>query len=84
VLRAIATTLTAAEHHRLAAEAAGGDRLAALMVGVLAAPRARVAVLRCRCGGSAWDPDPSGVRERCIECNAWSPISSAPRTSSAT
>src|SRR5262245_16340556 len=36
-LRAIASTLTAEEHHRLAAEAATGDRLAELVVAVLAA-----------------------------------------------
>ena len=34
-LRAIAATLTPEEHQRLRAEAASGDRLAALMVGVL-------------------------------------------------
>jgi hypothetical protein len=74
-LRAIAATLTAEEHQRLAVEAATGDRLAELMVAVLATPRARVEVLRCRCGGIAWDPDPSGVRERCAACGAWSPCS---------
>jgi hypothetical protein len=74
-LRAIAATLTAEEHQRLAAEAATGDRLAELMVAVLATPRARVEVLRCRCGGIAWEPDPSGVRERCTACGAWSPCS---------
>jgi hypothetical protein len=37
-LRAIAATLTPEEHQRLRAEAAAGDRLAALMVGVLAVP----------------------------------------------
>jgi hypothetical protein len=74
-LRDIAGTLTAEEHQRLAAEAAAGDRLAALMVGVLAAPRERAEVLRCGCGGIAWDPDPSGVRERCAACGAWSPCS---------
>jgi hypothetical protein len=36
-LRAIAATLTAEEHRRLAAEAATGDRLAQLVVAVLAA-----------------------------------------------
>ena len=74
-LRAIARTLTAEEHQRLAAEAATGDRLAQLMVAVLAAPRARVEVLRCPCGGIAWEPDGSGVRERCTACGAWSPCS---------
>jgi hypothetical protein len=34
-LRAVAATLTPEEHHRLAAEAAGGDRLAALIQAVL-------------------------------------------------
>jgi hypothetical protein len=34
-LRAVAATLTPEEHHRLAAEAAGGDRLAALVQVVL-------------------------------------------------
>jgi hypothetical protein len=37
-LRAITATLTAEEHQRLAAEAASGDRLAALMQAVLASP----------------------------------------------
>jgi hypothetical protein len=82
-LRAIATGLTPDEHQRLAAEAAEGDRLAALMVAVLATPTSsgsnalieRVEVLRCRCGGIAWNPDPSGVRERCTACGAWSPCS---------
>src|SRR5262249_45561480 len=32
-------------------------------------------VLRCRCGGSAWAPDPSGSGERCAACGAWSPCS---------
>jgi hypothetical protein len=36
-LRAVAATLTAAEHQRLVAEAAAGDRLAQLVVAVLAA-----------------------------------------------
>ena len=41
-LRAIAATLTAEEHQRLAAEAASGDRLAQLIVAVLASlPRTR-------------------------------------------
>jgi hypothetical protein len=35
-LRAIAATLTAEEHDRIAAEAAEGDRLAQLVVAVLA------------------------------------------------
>src|SRR5262245_35154954 len=35
-LRAVATTFTAEEHHRLAAEAATGDRLAELVLAVLA------------------------------------------------
>jgi hypothetical protein len=38
-LRAVAATLTVEEHHRLAAEAEAGDRLAELMVAVLATPR---------------------------------------------
>jgi hypothetical protein len=76
-LRAIAATLTAEEHKRLAAEAATGDRLAELMVAVLATPRARVAVLPCRCGGIAWEPDPDGGGERCAACGAWSPCSVA-------
>src|SRR5262245_41130841 len=74
-LRAIARTLTAEEHHRLAAAAAAGDRLAAFMVGVLATPHERVEVLRGRCGGIGWEPDGSGVRERCSACGAWSPCS---------
>jgi hypothetical protein len=37
-LRAVAATLTAEEHHGLAAEAAAGDRLAALVQAVLASP----------------------------------------------
>jgi hypothetical protein len=74
-LRAIAATLTPEEHERLRAEAAAGDRLAELMVAVLAPPPERVEVLRCRCGGIAWEPDPSGVRERCAACGTWSPCS---------
>jgi hypothetical protein len=74
-LRAIAATLTAAEHQRLAVEVATGDRLAELMVAVLAAPRARVEVLRCGCGGIAWEPDPGDLGERCA---AWSPCSVVP------
>jgi hypothetical protein len=74
-LRAIAATLTAAEHQRLVAEAAAGDRLAEIIVAVLATPREQAEVLRCPCGGIAWEPDPSGVRERCAACGAWSPCS---------
>jgi hypothetical protein len=37
-LRAIAATITREEHERLRAEAAAGDQLAALMVGVLTTP----------------------------------------------
>jgi hypothetical protein len=74
-LRAIAATLTRGEHERLRAEAAAGDRLAELMVAVLAAPRERVEVLRCPCGGIVWAPDSSGRRERCAACGAWSPCS---------
>jgi hypothetical protein len=80
-LRAIAATLTPEEHQRLAAEAATGDRLAALMVAVLATPRARVEVVRCSCGGIAWEPDSSGMRERCTACGAWSPCSVVPEVS---
>src|SRR5262245_36813863 len=74
-LRAIAATLTAEEHQRLATEAATGDRLAALMVGVLATGGAQVEVVRCPCGGVRWAPDPSGMAERCTACGAWSPCS---------
>jgi hypothetical protein len=74
-LRDIAKDLSPEEHQRLAAEAAAGDRLAELMVGVLATAGERVEVLRCRCGGSAWEPDGSGVRERCAACGRWSPCS---------
>jgi TubC N-terminal docking domain len=74
-LRTIAATLTREEHERLRAEVATGDRLAELLVAVLAPPRAQVAVLGCRCGGIAWEPDPSGLRERCTDCKAWSPCS---------
>lgn len=71
----VAEDLTPEEQQRLAAEAAAGDRLAELMVGVLATAGDRVEVLRCRCGGIAWDPDPSGLRERCAACGTWSPCS---------
>jgi len=74
-LRAIGGTLTPEERDCLAAEVATGDRLAALLVAVLATPPERVEVLRCRCGGIAWNPDPSGVRERCAACGALSPCS---------
>src|SRR5262245_30658642 len=74
-LRSIATTLTPEEHERLRAEAAAGDRLAELMVAVLATAGARVEVLRCRCGGIAWHPEPDGNAERCIACGEWSPVS---------
>jgi len=74
-LRAVAATLTPAEHQRLAAEAAAGDRLAALMVAVVAAPRERVEVVRCLCGGDRWAPDAGGMGERCTDCGAWSPCS---------
>jgi hypothetical protein len=74
-LRAIARTLTPEEHQRLAAEAAAGDRLAELMVAVLATAGERVEVVRCRCGGIGWEPDGSGVRERCTDCGRWSPVS---------
>jgi hypothetical protein len=76
-LRAMAAALTSEEHERLRAEAAAGDRLAELMVDVLAAPRAHVEVLRCPCGGIAWDPDPRGSGEHCAACGAWSPCSAA-------
>jgi predicted deacetylase len=76
-LRTIAATLTAEEYQRLAAEMAAGDRLAELIIGVLAPPRAEVAALRCRCGGIAWEPDPSGTGERCAACGTWSPCSVA-------
>jgi hypothetical protein len=76
-LRTIGGTLTPEEHERLRAEAAAGDRLAELMVAVLVTPPERVAVLRCRCGGIAWTPDPSGIRERCAACGTWSPCSVA-------
>jgi len=74
-LRRVAEGLTPDEHHRLAAEAAAGDRLAALMVAVLSTPRERVEVVRCRCGGIAWEPDLGGLGERCAACGAWSPCS---------
>jgi len=74
-LRAIATTLTPAEHERLRAEAAGGDRLAELVAVVLATPPEGPGVLRCVCGGAAWWPEPDGTAERCVECGAWSPVS---------
>jgi hypothetical protein len=74
-LRAIAATLTPAEHERLRAEASTGDRLAELVTAVLATPAAGPVVLRCPCGGIEWWPDASGVRERCAECGAWSPVS---------
>ena len=45
-LRTIGGTLTPEEHERLRAEAAAGDRLAQLMVAVLATAGARVEVLR--------------------------------------
>ncbi len=80
-LRATGATLTPEEHEWLRAEAAAGDRLAELMVAVLAPPPERVAVLRCRCGGIAWEPDPSGVRERCAACGTWSPCSVVPEVS---
>jgi len=73
-LRSIAATLTAEEHQRLAAEAAAGDRLAELMVGVLATPHGRVEVVRCQCGGISWEPDPSGRRERCAACGTPTPF----------
>src|SRR5215813_12146705 len=73
-LRAIASTLTTEEHRRLAAEASAGDRLAEMMLAVLATPRDRVEVLRCRCGGIAWYPDPSGRRERCAACGTLAPF----------
>jgi hypothetical protein len=74
-LRAIATGLTPEEHQRLAAEAAEGDRLAELMVAVVATAGERVEVVRCRCGGIAWAPDPNGTAERCAACGRWSPVS---------
>jgi hypothetical protein len=82
-LRAIAATLTPEEHERLRAEAATGDRLAALMVGVLATPAAHdlpvrndvPMVLRCVCGGTRWWPERDGKAERCTSCGAWSPVS---------
>jgi hypothetical protein len=74
-LRVIATTLTPEEHERLRAEAAAGDRLAGLVSGVLATPLEGPVVLRCRCGGTAWHPEPDRAGERCASCGAWSPIS---------
>jgi len=78
-LRAIAATLTPAEHERLRAEAAAGDRLAELVAAVLTTPLEGAVVLRCPCGGAAWWPEPDGTAERCVECGAWSPVS-MPRT----
>jgi hypothetical protein len=74
-LRAIAATLTAEEHERLRAEAASGDRLAALVTAVLATRREAPVVLRCRCGGTRWWPERDGKAERCVECGEWSPVS---------
>ena len=74
-LRAIATTLTPAEHERLRAEAAAGDRLAELVTAVLATRLEVPVVLRCRCGGTAWRPEPDGKAERCTSCGVWSPLS---------
>jgi hypothetical protein len=80
-LRSIAATLTPEEHQRLRAEAATGDRLAALMVGVLTTSLDRPVrndvpmVLRCGCGGTTWHPEPDGSAERCTACGAWSPVS---------
>jgi hypothetical protein len=80
-LRAIAATLTADERHRLEAEAAAGDRLAELITAVLATPAEGRVVVRCRCGGIAWWPEPDGKAERCVECGAGSPVSmTMPRT----
>jgi hypothetical protein len=74
-LREIAVTLTPEEHERLRAEAAAGDRLAELVVAVLVAPLDGAVVLRCRCGGIGWSPEPDGSAERCVECGEWSPMS---------
>jgi hypothetical protein len=74
-LREIAVTLTPAEHERLRAEAAAGDRLAELVTAVLATRRAAPEVLRCSCGGIAWLPEPDRAGERCTSCGAWSPMS---------
>jgi hypothetical protein len=33
-------------------------------------------LVRCaECGGDRWEPDPSGMRERCAACGTWSPCS---------
>src|SRR5262249_32717103 len=32
-------------------------------------------VLRCRCGGTRWRPEPDRTGERCVACGAWSPNS---------
>jgi hypothetical protein len=74
-LRVIAATLTPEEHERLRAEAAAGDRLAELVTAVLAPPLEGPVVLRCRCGGAAWRPEPDRAAERCVSCGAWSPMS---------
>jgi hypothetical protein len=74
-LRTLAATLTPEEHERLRVEAAAGDRLAELVTAVLATPLEGAVVLRCRCGGTAWWPEPDGTAERCIACGEWSPCS---------
>jgi hypothetical protein len=74
-LRAIAATLTPAEHERLRAEAAAGDRLAELVTAVLATPLEGPVMLRCVCGGATWWPEPAGGAEWCIACGARSPVS---------
>jgi len=74
-LRAVAATLTPDEHERLRGEAASGDRLAELVMAVLATPLEGPVVLRCTCGGTAWWPEPDGKAERCIACGEWSPWS---------
>jgi hypothetical protein len=76
-LREIAVSLTPEEHERLRAEAAAGDHLAELVVAVLATPLEGPVVLRCRCGGIAWHPEPDRAAERCVECGEGSPVSLA-------
>jgi hypothetical protein len=69
-LAAVAATLTAEERARLGAEAAGGDRLALLVL-------AHVMLVRCEsCGGAGWHPIAGIAGERCADCHAWSPCSS--------
>lgn len=84
-LRAVAATLTPVERRALAAEVAEGDRLAELVVAVLAtAPSEGAAqpstgwpalVVRCsNCGGDGWLPAQDDDLERCVACGALVPF----------